>query len=52
MFGEDIRGDKDDWFINETDRFYFYEAYDSDKKSFIDPPPHARAGRKGKVSVL
>lgn len=50
--GENIQGDKDDWFIEEADRFYFYEAYDARNKSFIDPPPHTRAsGSKGKVST-
>lgn len=49
--GEDIPGDKDDWFIEKPDRFYFYEAYDSSSKSFTDPPASARAsGSKGKVN--
>ena len=49
--GEDIEGDKDDWFTSEADRFYFFEAYNSNKKTFTDPPPDARAARsKGKVS--
>ncbi len=53
LCAEDIEGEKDDWFLNEADRFYFYEAYDSADKSFSDPPPRARAaGNKGKVSVL
>ena len=51
--GEDIEGDKDEWFSKEPDRFYFYEAYDRSTKSFVDPPPHTRgAGSKGKVSTI
>lgn len=50
--GEDIPGDKDDWFIQQADRFYFYEAYDCSRKTFTDPPPCARgSGGKGKVSI-
>ena len=50
LCGENIEGDKDDWFMEESDRFYFYEAYDSDTKSFVDPPLHTRTARtKGKV---
>ena len=51
--GEEIEGDKDDWYMENPDRFYFFEAYDSATKSFVDPPSHARIpGRKGKVSWL
>ncbi len=51
LYEEDIEGDKDEWFMNEADRFYYYEAYDSASESFLDPPPQARAtGKKGKVS--
>lgn len=50
--GEDIQGDKDDWFTEKADRFYFFEAYDSANKCFIDPPHSARSlGNKGKVRV-
>ncbi len=49
--GEEIEGDKDDWYMENPDRFYFFEAYDCATKSFVDPPLHARVpGRKGKVS--
>lgn len=58
--GEDLEGDKDDWFTSQTDRFYFYEAYNSKTKTFEDPPYHARTtggsakgkgkGGKGKVT--
>lgn len=51
--GEDIEGDRDDWFTNAADQFYFFEAYDSASKCFIDPPPKARGPRiKGKVCVF
>lgn len=47
---ENIQGEKDDWFMEQADRFYFFEAYDSKTQSFVDAPVHARApGRKGKV---
>ena len=45
--GEDLDEDKDDWFIAQSDRFYFYEAYNSKTKMFEDPPHHARSGRSG-----
>ena len=48
--GEDIQREKDDWFLEKGDRFYFFEAYDSTSKSFVDPPSNARATiSKGKV---
>lgn len=48
--GEDIEGDKDDWFLASADRFYFFEAYNSYSRQFEDPPYHARTGgNKGKV---
>nr|AKR53930.1 DNA (cytosine-5) methyltransferase 1 [Latrunculia apicalis] len=47
--GDNIPGEKDDWFMEQADRFYFFEAYDSETRSFVDAPAHARApGRKGK----
>lgn len=49
--GEDIEGDKDEWFSMKADRFYFYEAYNSATKSFVDPPAHARRGKKTKGKV-
>jgi len=50
VFGEDLPGDKDDWFLQNMDRFYFYEAYDRQTNSFTDTPAGARLpGRKGKV---
>lgn len=53
VFEEDIEGDKDDWFLEKADRFYFFEAYDSATKSFVDSPSHARApGRRGKVGGI
>lgn len=51
-FGEDIEGEKDEWFMMKTDRFYFFEAYDSASKSFVDPPTAARGLKnKGKVGL-
>ena len=51
--GEDIEGDKDEWFLKEADRFYFYEAYDSAAKTFVDPPSFVRTVKgKGKVRPL
>ena len=38
VHGEEIDGDKDDWFTENPDRFYFFEAYDSANKLFIDLP--------------
>ena len=49
--GEEVSGDKDDWFLDNMDRFYFFEAYDGATKSFVDPPAAARLqGSRGKVS--
>lgn len=49
--GEEVPGDKDDWFIDNMDRFYFFEAYNSSTKTFVDPPTSARLlGSRGKVS--
>ncbi len=47
--GEDIPGDKDEWFLERSDKFYFFEAYDSSSKCFVDPPPEARASSRRKV---
>ena len=53
VFGEDIVGDRDEWFMHNMDRFYFYEAYDCHNKTFLDPPASSRLpGRKGKVCGL
>ena len=51
LCGDEVPGDKDDWFIGNMDRFYFYEMYDSTTRTFVDPPSSARLpGSKGKVS--
>ena len=51
VFGEDLPGDRDDWFLQRTDRFYYYEAYNRPTNTFMDPPASSRLpGRKGKVT--
>lgn len=49
VYGENIAGDLDEYFLGATDRFYFMEAYNSTTKEFEEPPSHAtRCGQKGK----
>ncbi len=53
VFAEDLTGDRDEWFVQNMDRFYFLEAYDADNKVFVDPPSSCRLpGRRGKVFFL
>ena len=50
MCAEDLNETVQEYSKGGPYRFYFHEAYDSENKSFVDPPGNARTrGNKGKV---
>ncbi|CAI9739711.1 DNA (cytosine-5)-methyltransferase 1-like [Octopus vulgaris] len=49
VYSENLKVDKDTYFMGAVDRFYFTEAYNREKRSFEDPPNVAcLMGDKGK----
>ena len=50
MCAEDLNETVQEYSKGGPHRFYFHEAYDSENKTFVDPPGNARTrGNKGKV---
>ncbi|KAK7495817.1 hypothetical protein BaRGS_00013037, partial [Batillaria attramentaria] len=53
VYSEAIVGDWDDYFLKESDRFYFSEMYDAETREFEEPPSAAQSmGCKGKEETV
>lgn len=51
VFGDNLQSKADEYFIAGPNRFVFFQAYDADKKAFMEPPFDAQLlGGVGKVS--